>query len=146
MINKKLELFVAQTVESRRIGREDVETLLRTVLPDGIADRDEADLLIALDRTVEAADPAWGAYLVFALVDYAVWGARPTGYVDPDTARWLVASLGAGAGPTQNALRAAAAIVREAQGVDEALTAFALRRPAKPARKAARSRTLALAA
>jgi len=130
MINKKLEEFVADKAESRTITREDVQALVRTVLPDGIACRDEADLLIALDRVAASADPAWGEYLVAALVDYAVWGARPTGYVDPDTARWLAGSLGAGAGPTQTALRVATSIVREAQEADESLMAFAMSRPA----------------
>jgi hypothetical protein len=60
---------------------------------------------------------------VRAVVDFAVWGARPTGYVDQDTARWLVATLSCGEGPSAAASRIAFEIVKEAEQVDEALLA-----------------------
>src|SRR5829696_9890070 len=51
----------------------------------------------------------------------------PTGYIDADTARWLVATLSAGHGPTENAARIAFEVVKEAEKADEALLAFAMR-------------------
>ena len=101
--------------------------LQRDILEDGITSREEADTLIALVRAVPAADPAFADDLVAAIVDFAGWGARPTGYVDQDTARWLAATLSCGEGPTRTAACIAFAIVTEAEQVDEALLAFAMR-------------------
>ena len=69
-----------------RIAAEDVQTLCRNVLPDGLTCRDEADMLIALDR-VATSDAAFGDYLVASVLDFAVWGERPTGYIDAEIAR-----------------------------------------------------------
>jgi len=126
MINHSLQLFCNRIVAASRLTAEDVRTLARDILPDGLTSRDEADMLIALDRAVRAIDPAFGHFLSAAVVDFAVWGERPTGTIDAATARWLAASLGNGIGPTPLAGRIAQAVVREAQTCDEALIAFAL--------------------
>lgn len=125
MINLSLQVFCDRVVNAGRITAEDVTALVRHVLPEGLTNRDEADMLIALDR-VATADTAFGDYLVASVVDFAVWGARPTGYIDAEMARWLVASLRNGSGPTPLAARIAREVVREAQASDEALIAFAL--------------------
>lgn len=109
--------------------------LQREVLSDGLSTREEADVLIALDRAATEADPAWAAYLVTAVVDFVVWGSRPTGYVDQDTARWLVTSLSCGQGPTRTACRIAFEAVKEAEQVDETLLTFVMhdaRRAGRP--------------
>jgi hypothetical protein len=148
MIKNELHAFVDRAVETKRVTAEDVRKLRHNVLPDGFLSREEADTLVALERAVGAdPDPSFGAYLVEAMVDFAVWGARPTGYVDRDTASWLVNTLSCGAGPTETAGRIAFEIVREAQQVDETLLAFAMRgarhrkrgaeKPAKPSPLAA---------
>ncbi|MCJ2035475.1 hypothetical protein [Methylobacterium sp. J-068] len=126
MINLSLQVFCNRIVAAGRITAEDVQALTRHVLPDGFTSRDEADMLIALDRVVTASDAAFGDYLVASVVDFAVWGERPTGYIDGDVARWLVGSLRNGSGPTPLAARIAREVVREAQASDEALIAFAL--------------------
>lgn len=126
MINLSLQVFCDRVVGAGRITAEDVTALVRHVLPEGLTTRDEADMLIALDRVVTAADAAFGDYLVAGVVDFAVWGERPTGYIDGEMARWLVASLRNGSGPTPLAARIAREVVREAQASDEALIAFAL--------------------
>jgi hypothetical protein len=125
MINLSLQVFCNRIVAAGRIAAEDVQTLCRNVLPDGLTCRDEADMLIALDR-VATSDAAFGDYLVTSVVDFAVWGERPTGYIDAEVARWLVGSLSNGSGPTALAARIAREVVREAQASDEALIAFAL--------------------
>ena len=84
-------------------------------------------MLLALDRVVTPADGSWAEFLVSAIVEFAVWTSRPTGYIDADTARWLVATLSAGHGPTENAARIAFEVVKEAEKADEALLAFAMR-------------------
>jgi hypothetical protein len=127
MIKVSLHGFVDRVMETRAISADDVKTLQRDIFPDGIVSREEADVLIALDRAVAKADAGFAEFLVRAVVDYAVWGARPTGYVDQDGARWLTQSLSCGAGPTETAARIAFEIVKEAQEVDETLLAYALR-------------------
>ena len=126
MIKNSLRAFVDAAVEHKRVTKQEVRKLQRYILEDGISSREEADTLIALERAVPA-DPAFAEYLVAAVVAFAVWGARPTGYVDEDTARWLVATLACGDGPTQAARRIAFEIVKEAEQVDEALLAFVMR-------------------
>lgn len=127
MIKVALHSFVDRVMEQRVISGDDIKALQRDIFSDGIVSREEADVLIALDRAVTKADPAFADFLVAAVVDFAVWGARPTGYVDQDGARWLTQSLSCGAGPTETAARIAFEIVKEAQQVDELLVAYALR-------------------
>lgn len=126
MINRSLQLFCNRTVAAGRITPDDVHALGRDVLPEGITSRDEADMLVALERAVPAADAGFGNFLVTSIVDFAVWGERPTGYIDPEIAHWLVGSLRNGIGPTQLAARIAREVVREAQASHETLIAFAL--------------------
>ena len=127
MIKGSLREFADRVLESKRIGEDDVRSLQRNILSDGIVSREVADVLIALDRAIEAAHPAWAAYLTGMIVEFVVWTSRPTGFVDADTARWLVASLGRGDGPTETAKRIAFEVVREAERADEILLAFAMR-------------------
>ena len=126
MIKGSLHAFTDCVLEAKRISEEDVQLLQRSILEDGLASREEADVLIALDRAVDAAHPAWAVYLIGAVVEFVVWTSRPTGVVDADTARWLVASLGCGLGPTETAARIAFEVIREAERTDEALVAFVL--------------------
>ncbi|MEA1831926.1 hypothetical protein U8607_07490 [Methylobacterium durans] len=126
MINASLQDFCNRIAAAGRITAADLSVLGDELLPDGITVRDEADLLIALDRAVPVSNPAFSDFLVAAIVDFAVWGERPTGYINAETARWLAASIGNGRGPTATGARIAVEIVREAQASDETLIAFAL--------------------
>ena len=126
MFNVSLQDFCNHAVATGAIGPDDVRTLMRDVLPDGITHRDEADMLIALERAVPAVDPAFADFLIAAVVDFAVWGERPSGYVDRTVAAWLAASISGRSGPTPAGGRIAMEIVREAQGSAEALMIFAL--------------------
>ena len=127
MIKISLHGFVDRVMEKREISGDDVKALQRDIFADGIVSREEADVLIALDRAVAKADPTWADFLVRAVVDFAVWTARPTGYIDQDGARWLTQSLSCGAGPTETAARIAFESVKEAHQVDEVLLAYAMR-------------------
>lgn len=126
MINASLQLFCNRIVADGRITPADVRALGEEILADGLASREEADMLIALDRAVPEADAGFADVLIAAVVDFAVWGERPTGYVDREVAAWLAGSIGAGCGPTPTGARIAMEIVREAQASDELLMAFAL--------------------
>ncbi|MFE1598079.1 hypothetical protein [Methylobacterium sp. ID0610] len=125
MIKSSLQEFCNRMVAKGRVSHADVRELAREVLPDGFASREEADMLIGLDRAVPA-DPDFADYLIASVVDFAVWGERPTGRIDADIARWLVGSLSCGSGPTATGARIAVEVVREAQATDADLVAFAL--------------------
>ncbi len=120
-----VEQFCNHAVSAGAISDEDLLVLKRDVLADGIMSRDEADLLIALERAV-VATAGFADFLVASVVDFAVWGERATGYVDCEVAAWLSASISGRSGPSPVGARIAMEIVREAQGSAEALMAFAL--------------------
>ena len=125
MINANLHHFIDRVIDNKAITQDDVRDLQRNILTDGIGSRAEADALLALDRTLDA-HASWGDFLVTVMVDYVVWGSRPTGRVPAETAAWLVTTFTCGE-PTGTALRIAQAIVSEAQEVDPELLFFARR-------------------
>ena len=127
MITTSLQHFCNRIVATGTLGLEDVRELNRDVLPDGLTCREEADMLFGLDRAMPDADEAFGDWLVVSVVDFAVWGERPTGHIEADTAHWLAASLGCGRGPTVTGARIAVEVVREAETSNAALIAFALK-------------------
>lgn len=127
MTNTALQLFCDRIVEAGRITGADVAELARDILADGLMGRDEADLLLALDRATPDQHEGFAAFLTATIVDFAVYGERPTGRITPETAAWLSASLAGRKGPTPTGARIAREIVREATVSDEALIAFALR-------------------
>lgn len=139
MITISVEQFCNHAVSAGEVSAEDLLVLKREVIPDGITCREEADLLIALDRAVPASE-GFADFLVAMVVDYVVWGERSTGYVDRETATWLAASISGRNGPSPVGARIAQEIVREAQGSAEVLTVFALEANRWIREPAARSR------
>ena len=127
MIRQSLEQFIKGACDQGEISLADVRRLQREIMPDGVESRDEADLLVALDRAITEKHGAWSAFATQAVVDFVVWASRPTGYVDQETASWLVASLSAGRGPTPLAEAIAFDVLREAERADEILIAFVMR-------------------
>lgn len=125
MSNSSLQVFCNRIVEAGHMSQADVRTLSGEILPDGLVTREEADLLLALDRAVES-DASYADFLVASVVDFAVWGERPTGTIDREVAGWLAASIAGRSGPTPTGARIAVEIVREAQNSDEAMIVFAL--------------------
>jgi hypothetical protein len=124
MIRVSLRFFASRVLKTKRMDAGDRQTLERVIFSDGIRSRVEAEILLQLARAVQPADLAWNDFVVASIVDFAVWGTRPTGYVDPGMAEWLVAILSEG-GATPLTRRIARAIVAEAQGVDPRLADFA---------------------
>ena len=120
-MNSSLLAFRLRVSRSGRITADDVKALQREILPGGVASREEADLLLALDYSTRRGDPRFTDWLVAALVDFAVWGERPTGRVDAQMARWLASWLTQA--PNATSRRLAREIMREAQDVDAALLA-----------------------
>jgi len=114
MINSSLQAFASNVQKAGRISFGDVKRLQRDILPDGISSRAQAELLITLDQTVSRADRAFADWLVAMMVDFVVWGLRPTGTVDAETAAWLTPFL-VGQRATKTMLRLARELAAEAQ-------------------------------
>ena len=127
MTNTALELFCTRIVDTGRLTQDDVRELAREILPDGIIGRDEADLLLALDRAVADTHEGFAAFVTAEVVNFAVYGERPTGIITREMSAWLAASIAGRKGPTALGIRIAMEIVREAETSDEALIAFALK-------------------
>jgi hypothetical protein len=125
MINSSLQIFVNKVQEAGRISFGDVKRLQRDVLPDGISSREEAVLLLTLAQTVDRADRAFGDWLVAMMVDFVVWGMRPTGTVDAETAAWLTPFL-VGQRTTKTMRRLARELAAEADHSGTALPSPAL--------------------
>jgi hypothetical protein len=121
----ELHEFINTVIDNKCITAQDVKHLRDNILEDGVGSRREADALLALDRTLDT-DPSWAEFLIAVMVDYVVWGSRPTGRVPAETAAWLVTAFTCGE-PTGTALQLARAIVAEAQEVDPELLLFARR-------------------
>jgi hypothetical protein len=86
MINSSLQAFASNVQKAGCISFGDVQRLQRDILPDGISSRGEAEFLLTLDQIVSRADRAFADWLVAMVVDFVVWGLRPTGTVDAETA------------------------------------------------------------
>ena len=80
MIKSQLREFIERVVDTRTIAQDDVRFLVETVLEDGIGSRDEAEVLLSLERAL-AAPESFRAVLSALVVDFVVWGSRPTGTV-----------------------------------------------------------------
>ena len=93
MINPSLQAFADRALKAGRISFWDVNRLQRDILPDGIVYREDAEVLLTLDRAVSRSDRSFADWLVATMVDFVVWGLRPTGAVDVDTAAWLAPFL-----------------------------------------------------
>ena len=128
MIGHELREFVDHVMDRRVIDDEDVRFLQREILHEVVLTRDIIDVLVALDRAVADKSPLFADVLLAFCVDFSVWESRPTGRIDRDKAHWLVTTLSAGDGPTPLAQKIAFEVVREAEGCDEALVSFALRK------------------
>ena len=125
MIKDNLHEFIDRVANSRYIADDDVKRLQEEILTGGLVSRREAEALLDLDRSLEAAE-TWGPALTRLVVDFVVWGVPPTGVVGNEDALWLATVLDVG-GPTKTAMAIAYAILEEAGHVDVALLDFIMR-------------------
>jgi hypothetical protein len=135
MIKSQLRDYLRHVNEAKQISAEDVRDLQRRVLENGLTCKAEAEALLALDRTLPA-DRTWGDALCALMVDFVVWGSRPTGKITAEDAKWLAAVLEADT-PTETAIRIAHLLVDEAEEVDEALMTLVRRWERSPHARAA---------
>ena len=121
MTKNQLRAIIDRAFARERISADDVRELQREVFEHGLTCREDIEVLGALDQAIPAADPSWPTFFITSVVEFVVWTSRPTGYVDEETARWLVTALMPMDRATANAHLAALEIVREAHQVDEEL-------------------------
>lgn len=125
MMKDQLRDFIDTITETNHVSDEDVKMLQGEILKDGITSRIEVESLLALDRSVDAAE-SWGPALTGLVVDFVVWKRAPHGVVSNDDAFWLATLLEI-SGPSPNAMNIAYAILDEAGYVDVALLDFIMR-------------------
>jgi len=87
--------------------------------------RREAEVLFEIDAAQATDNPAWSAYFVESLVEFLVYGSRPTGHISESDAAWLVASVGKEVSPNVPAL--VRALVLQAEEVPECVIRLAMR-------------------
>jgi hypothetical protein len=134
MINPELNQFIKKALKEKRITEQDALDMHKNILTEGFICRDEVDTLIALDRAIFDKDAIFSDILAGYVVDYVVWGERPTGLINEDKARWLAASLSAGHMLGSTAIRIACDAIKEAQETDEHLLTFVMKAQACEAR------------
>lgn len=125
MIRDNLRDFIDHVSNSAYISDDHVTKLQAEVLEGHLASRVEVEALLALDRTLEAAE-SWSPVLTKLVVDFVVWRQPPNGVVSNDDALWLATILDVG-GPSGNAMNIAYSILDEAGYVDVALLDFIMR-------------------
>ncbi len=123
MSGTSLQDFVCRALEHKRISFGDLCRLQRDILPDGITTREEAEILLALDRSVDRADRGWREYLIRAVRDFVIWGSPPAEHIDADKAQWMITALSGSSPKTARAL--IREIVREGPAFDDDLRAVA---------------------
>ena len=112
-----------------RISPDDVLAIRRSVWPDGVVARAEAETIFELNRLARGAGPEWGDFFIEAITDAVVNAKEPRGYVDEETAAWLIGQLdqdGRGIGAVE--LELVVKIVEKALNAPAALKAWALAR------------------
>jgi hypothetical protein len=124
MINDQLRAIIDRAFDRERIGPEDARELQPGVFEHRVSCREEVEVPAALDRAIPLAirhGRRRATYCIASVVEFVVWTSRPTGYVDNETARWLVTALMPRGRASVNAHRTALEIVREAEQVDQEL-------------------------
>ena len=135
-MSTSLRDFVCRALEQRRISFGDLRRLQRDILPARITTREQAEILLALDKAVDRADRGWRDYLVKAVRDFVIWGSPPAGHIDADKAKWMMITLSGSSPNTARALTRE--IVRQGPEFDdnpEAIAASA--QPSNQCRKRA---------
>ena len=117
MSGTSLRDFVSRAMEHKRIRFGDLRRLKRDILPARITAREQAEVLIALDSSVDKADREWRRYLISTIRDYAIWGSPPAGRIDEEKAEWLLSALRISSRKTARAITRE--IMREAPEVDD---------------------------
>ncbi|MBX3569019.1 MAG: hypothetical protein KF914_13240 [Rhizobiaceae bacterium] len=109
------------------ITEADVLEMRRTVYPDGVVTRSEAERLFALDAASGAVCEGWNRFFVEAVTDYVVHQERPAGHISEDNADWLIRmATRDGVVQTSTELELLVTVLEKAASSPERLGAFVL--------------------
>jgi hypothetical protein len=87
--------------------------------------REEAEGLLALDRSMGSENPEWTAFFVETMVGFLVWQAEPWGVIAETDLDWLIGMVADAATPSTPALLFA--LVREVNDAPERLMSLAMK-------------------
>lgn len=126
MIQEMSGSAVLALAQGRNIDAADVIGLLREVYAEGIAVREDAEALIAFDRSLRETTPAWRDFFCESLTDHLLQRREPAGIMDEAKAEWLIRCLSASESMTTAAGFAVVMRLLEATECPEQLSAFAI--------------------
>jgi len=127
MRNLALQAVTEKLDADGRITAEEALELRKTVFPDGVVSRDEAEVLIALEARVANTDEAWADAFVEALVDHVLQSGAYPGHIDEATVAWLRVRFGQEGGrPTE--VEALLKMLERSQSAPDSLSDFARER------------------
>jgi hypothetical protein len=126
------ELFLDSRLSAmaarNRITAEDVLSLRRVMYADGIASRNEAESLFALNNSCSDRCDEWTEFMVEMVCDYIVNQEKPAGYITENNADWLVAMISRdGIVDSVAELEMLIKVLEKATSSPESLSVFALR-------------------
>lgn len=81
------------------IAAEDVLAIRRSVWPDGTVARAEAETIFEIQRLARSPSLEWSDFFIEAICEAVLNGSEPNGYVDDETASWLIGELDRTGGP-----------------------------------------------
>ena len=89
----QVRTWSSRLIRAGRVTAGDVAQLRNEIFPLGLVGRGDAEALFEVDRAVLDKSAGWNEVFVELVVDFLVWGNRPTGTVESEQAEWLVAQV-----------------------------------------------------
>ncbi len=119
--------FSAALEAGGALSAEDVLAIRRSVWPDEVVARAEAEAIFELHRRVREPSLEWSDFFIEAITDSVLNATEPHFYVDDDSAAWLIGRLDRGEKPIGAVeLELVVRIVEKALNAPAALKAWAL--------------------
>lgn len=126
MVQEKSGSAVLALAQGRNIDAADVISLLREVYAGGVTTREDAEALIAFDRSLREGNSAWRDFFAASISDHILNRQEPAGSITGAKAEWLISRL-AGRAPFATAAGFAAVMkLLETAEPIASLAAFAI--------------------
>jgi len=123
-MNEEREMAFS-VLEKANLNFDDITEFRRYIFETGIASREEAEILMALDRRMTSDVPGWRAFFIEAITDFVVWQSRPTGRISVTDLDWLLGCLTDK--PSINAVALLFEILRESHEAPQHLSETVMR-------------------
>ena len=120
--------LVGDIKAKKAIGADDVLALRKTVWPDGIIGRDEAETLFEINDLDAQTSEEWTEFFVNAINEYLVNQEFPEGYISEDNAAWLFGRVDHdGKVESRSELELLVRVMEKATGTPESLQNYVLK-------------------